>query len=154
MADPIKRLAAALSTLHGARCRSAPDDAIERCQNELERAALAVVGADHAGMLPECQACHGSGRRNLTPTEAATLANLARGCELAGPDLRHRAARALIDRGVEAGIDRGRPDDRRGIAGSGFFSLKPPPGSLRGAARAGADRDGAADAAAGGGVIS
>ena len=51
-------------------------------------------------MLPECQACHGSGRRNLTPTEAATLANLARGCELAGPDLRHRAARALIDRAV------------------------------------------------------
>lgn len=73
MADAIKRLAAALSTLHGARCRSAPADAIERCQNELERAALAVVGADHAGMLPECQACHGSGRRNLTPTEAATL---------------------------------------------------------------------------------
>lgn len=31
---------------------------------------------------------------------AAALANLARGCELAGPDLRHRAARALIDRAV------------------------------------------------------
>lgn len=31
---------------------------------------------------------------------AAALANLARGCELAGPDLRHRAAKALIDRAV------------------------------------------------------
>lgn len=73
MADAIRRLAAALSKLHGARIRVASADAIERCQNELERATLAVVGADHAGMLPECPACHGYGRRDLTPTEASTL---------------------------------------------------------------------------------
>lgn len=140
MADAIKRLAAALSTLHGARCRSAPADAIERCQNELERAAVADPAAAQAevdrldraqasilaqlarGLVGQAVADEqidrlGRARQAAQdallaararaagihePPDADALADaieaLRRGCELAGPDLRQRTARALIAR--------------------------------------------------------
>lgn len=73
----ISRLSNCLSKLHGERCRRDPRaDKLEAFQNELERAALAVIGLDHSGLLPTCGACHGSGRRDLTPTESMTLASV------------------------------------------------------------------------------
>ncbi len=79
MSTSIKRLSTALSKLHGARMRVAPsDDLIAKFQNELERSALAVIGADGSGTLPVCPSCNGCGRRDLTPTEAATLVAIPR----------------------------------------------------------------------------
>lgn len=73
----IARLSACLSKLHGERCRLSPrEDRIEAIHGELEAAALAVVARDHSGLLPTCGCCHGSGRRDLTPTEALTLASV------------------------------------------------------------------------------
>lgn len=73
----IARLSACLSKLHGERCRISPRASkIEAFQDELESAALAVVGLNHSGLLPMCGACHGSGRRDLTPTEEITLASV------------------------------------------------------------------------------
>lgn len=82
----IARLSACLSKLHGERCRISPRASkIEAFQDELESAALAVVGLNHSGLLPTCGACHGSGRRDLTPTEAITLASVP--CEFFGKNL-------------------------------------------------------------------